>query len=342
MRQRTLKNVVRATGVGVHTGKKVFITLRPAAPNTGIIFRRIDLDQPVEIPAKVEFIGNTNLATSLARNDVKVVTVEHLLSALSGLCIDNVYIDLTSEEVPIMDGSSAPFVFLIQSAGVEEQSEAKKFIRITRKISIKEGDKWLKLEPYDGFKMDFSIEYNHPAFVESNQKATFDFSTTSYVREISRARTYGFLADYEYIRKNNLAIGASLDNSVVLDEFKVINQDGLRYPDECVRHKILDAMGDLYLLGHTVLGLYSGHKSGHSLNRQLLQKVLQEENSWEVITFADKSQVPSNFFAPYAEEATGWTPRHPGQSCLGGPECNGPAPFISPHLSSRAKRGISN
>ena len=244
--QRTLKNVIRATGVGVHTGKKIYLTLRPAPINSGVIFRRIDLDPVVEIPAAAKYIGDTSLSTCLIREGVKVATVEHLLSALAGVGIDNAYVDLTAPEVPIMDGSSAPFVFLLQSAGIQEQSALKQFIKIKRQVVISDGDKKVSIAPYNGFKVSFSIQFDHPAFNESNQDACLDFSTTSYVKEVSRARTFGFLSDYEYIRKNNLALGASLDNAIVLDGFKVVNQDGLRYTDECVKHKILDVIGDLY------------------------------------------------------------------------------------------------
>ncbi|MCH9770534.1 MAG: UDP-3-O-acyl-N-acetylglucosamine deacetylase [Gammaproteobacteria bacterium] len=292
IKQRTLKNVIRATGIGVHSGEKVYLTLRPAPPNTGVVFCRTDLDPVVQIPARVENIGDTSLSTCLVRDGARVATVEHLLSALSGLGIDNAYIDLTSPELPIMDGSSGPFVFLIQSAGVEEQNAHKKFIRIKRKVCVKDGDKTAQISPYDGFKVDFKIDFDHPIFNEGNKEATLDFSSTSYVKEISRARTFGFLSDYEYIRKNNLALGASLDNAIVIDEFKVLNQDGLRYPDEFVRHKILDVVGDLYLLGHSVIGQFKGYKSGHALNSKLLNAILAAENAWEIATFDDPEELP--------------------------------------------------
>lgn len=295
VRQRTLKNIVRATGVGVHSGDKVFITLRPAASNTGIVFRRTDLDPVVEIPASVEYISDTSLCTVLSKDGVRIATVEHLLSALAGLGIDNLYVDLTSPELPIMDGSAGPFIFLIQSAGIQEQSAAKKFIRIKRKIKVKDGDKFAAIEPFDGFKVNFSVDFAHPWFNRDNQKASFDFSSTSYVKEVARARTFGFLSDYEYIRKNNLALGASLDNAVVLDEFKIINQDGVRYNDEPVKHKILDVIGDLYLLGHSVIGEFTGHKSGHGLNSQLLNKLLQNQDAWEIVTFKDKKELPITY-----------------------------------------------
>lgn len=298
-KQRTLKNIIRATGIGVHTGEKVFITLRPAAPNTGIIFRRTDLDPCIDIPAKVEYIGDTTLSTCLSKDGARVATVEHLLSALSGTGIDNLYVDINSPEVPIMDGSAAPFVFLIKSAGIIEQNVPKKFIRIKRKVTVKneDGDKEVVIAPYNGFKVNFSIEFNHPAFDANNQTAEFSFNSSSYAKEVSRARTFGFLSEYEYIRKNKLALGASLDNAVVLDEFKVMNQDGLRYSDECVKHKILDVIGDLYLLGHSVLGEFSGVKSGHSLNSQLLKKLLTQKNAWELVTFEDVAKVPYSFIS---------------------------------------------
>lgn len=295
IKQRTLKNVVRATGVGVHTGEKVYLTLRPAPSNTGIIFYRTDLNPIVEIPATVNHIGDTSLSTCLAKDDVRVATVEHLLSALAGVGIDNLYIDLTSPELPIMDGSAGPFVFLIQSAGIEEQNAAKEFIRIKKRIKVEDGEKSVMIEPYNGFKISFSIDFDHPLFNEQNQNATLDFSSTSYVKEVSRARTFGFLSDYEFIRKNNLALGASLDNAIVLDEYKILNQDGLRYSDEFVKHKILDVIGDLYLLGYGLIGAFHGVKSGHTLNSSLLKKLLAQKEVWEIITFKDFSELPFAF-----------------------------------------------
>ncbi len=293
--QRTLKNVIRATGVGVHTGKKIYLTLRPAPENVGVVFRRVDLDPIVEIPASAEYIGDTSLSTCLIKDGVRVATVEHLLSAIAGVGIDNAYVDLTAQEVPIMDGSSAPFVFLLQSAGIQEQSALKQFIKIKRRIKVVDGEKKVSISPYSGFKVSFAIKFDHPAFNNENQEASLDFSTTSYVKEVSRARTFGFLSDYEYIRKNNLAKGASLDNAIVLDGFKVVNQDGLRYSDECVKHKILDVVGDLYLLGHPVIGAFEGYKSGHEMNRQLLVKLLQEKDAWELVSFPEKNAVPISF-----------------------------------------------
>ncbi len=294
-KQRTLKNVVRATGVGVHTGEKVYLTLRPAAPNTGIVFRRVDLDPIVDIPASVEYIGDTSLCTCLSKDGVRVGTVEHLLSALSGFGIDNLYIDVTASEVPIMDGSAGPFVFLIKSAGIEEQNAPKKYIRIKKRVEVVDGDKSVMVEPYDGFRVNFKIDFDHPVFKDGNQGATLDFSSTSYVKEVSRARTFGFLSEYEYIRKQNLALGASLDNAIVVDEFKILNEDGLRYPDEFVKHKILDVVGDLYLLGHSLIGSFTGCKSGHSMNSRLLVSLLQQQDAWEVITFEDTEKFPISF-----------------------------------------------
>lgn len=296
VKQRTLKNVVRATGVGVHSGDKVFLTLRPAAANTGIVFRRVDLDPVVEIPANVNYVGDTSLCTALVRDSVRVATVEHLMSALAGLGIDNLYVDLTSPELPIMDGSASPFIFLIQSAGIQEQAAAKQFIRIKKTIKVKDGDKFAMVKPYEGFKVNFSIDFDHPVFNSENRIASFDFCSTSYVKEVARARTFGFLSDYEYIRKHNLALGASLDNAVVLDEFKIVNQDGLRYNDEPVKHKILDAIGDLYLLGHSMIGEFTGHKSGHALNNLLLHKLLENQEAWELVTYKTPEELPIAYF----------------------------------------------
>jgi len=293
--------MIRATGVGVHTGEKVYLTLCPAPPNTGVVFCRTDLDPVVEIPARAEFIGDTSLSTCLVKDGVRIATVEHILSALAGLGIDNVYVNVTAPELPIMDGSAGPFVFLIQSAGVKEQNALKKFIRIKKKVEVVSDDKVARIEPYNGFKVSFSIDFAHPLFDDSNQKATLDFSSTSYVKEVSRARTFGFLSDYEYIRKNNLALGASLDNAIVLDEYKILNEDGLRYPDEFVKHKILDVVGDLYLLGNGLIGAFTGHKSGHALNNQLLNKILASEDAYEIVTYDDPAQSPISFSAALAE-----------------------------------------
>ncbi len=298
IRQRTLKNVIRATGVGLHTGEKVYLTLRPAAADTGIIFRRVDLDEPVEIPAIPENVGDTTLSTTLIKDGVRISTVEHLLSAMAGLGIDNAYVDLNAAEVPIMDGSAGPFVFLIQSAGIEEQNAPKRFIRITKPVKVEDGDKWVRFEPFDGFKVAFTIDFDHPAFKEGSQVAEVDFSTTSFVREVSRARTFGFMNQIEQLRANNLALGGSLDNAVVVDDYRVLNEDGLRYVDEFVKHKILDSIGDLYLLGHSLIGAFSGHKSGHALNNELLRTLLAQEDSWEEVTFEDESTAPISFAQP--------------------------------------------
>lgn len=292
IRQRTLKNLIKATGVGLHTGEKVYLTLRPAAPNTGIVFRRVDLPEPVTIYATPQNVGETLLSTTLVQGDVKVSTVEHLLSALAGLGIDNAYIDVSAPEVPIMDGSAGPFVFLIQSAGVEEQNAPKRFIRIKRPIKVEDGDKWASFEPYEGFKVTFTIDFDHPAFRDGTQTASIDFSSTSFVKEVSRARTFGFMRDIEALRKRRLALGGSMDNAIVVDNYRVLNEDGLRYADEFVKHKILDAIGDLYLLGHSLIGSFTGYKSGHGLNNQLLRELLKDEDAWESVTFTQEQTLP--------------------------------------------------
>jgi UDP-3-O-[3-hydroxymyristoyl] N-acetylglucosamine deacetylase len=295
IKQRTLKNVIRATGVGLHTGKKVYLTLRPALANTGIVFRRVDLDPPVEIPARAENVGDTQLSTSLGKGDVRISTVEHLLSALAGLGIDNAYVDVSAPEVPIMDGSAGPFVFLIQSAGIEEQNAAKEFIRIRKTLMVEDGDKWARFEPFDGFKVAFAIEFDHPFFKSSHKFAEVDFSTTSFVKEVSRARTFGFMREVELLREQNLALGGSLHNAVVVDDYRILNEDGLRYEDDFVKHKILDAIGDLYLLGHSLIGAFRGNKSGHALNNRLLRMLLADSSAWERVTFSDERQVPISF-----------------------------------------------
>jgi UDP-3-O-[3-hydroxymyristoyl] N-acetylglucosamine deacetylase len=299
IKQRTLKNVIRATGVGLHSGEKVFMTLRPAAVNTGIVFRRIDLPSPVEIKAQAHLVGQTQLCTVLVdENGIKIQTTEHLLSAFSGLGIDNAYVDLSSEEVPIMDGSAGPFVFLIQSAGIEEQNADKRFIRIIKTIQVNDGDKWARFEPYDGFKVGFTIDFKHPAFKKSMANAEIDFSTTSFVKEVSRARTFGFMKDIEYMRDRNLALGGSLDNAIVLDDYRVINEDGLRYEDEFVKHKILDAIGDLYLMGRSIIGAYVAYKSGHGLNNLLLRALIADPTAWEEISFEDDVVAPISYASP--------------------------------------------
>ncbi|MBK8959161.1 MAG: UDP-3-O-acyl-N-acetylglucosamine deacetylase [Proteobacteria bacterium] len=298
IKQRTLKNVIRATGVGLHTGRKVFLTLRPAPPDTGIVFRRDDLKPSVEIVARAENVGDTSLSTSLVRDNVRISTVEHLLSAFAGLGIDNAYVDLSAAEVPIMDGSAGPFVFLIQSAGFEEQSKPKKYMRIKRQISVRDGDKWARFEPFDGFKVSFAIEFDHPFFHQRSKHAEIDFSTTSFVKEVARARTFGFMKDVEILREQNLALGGSLDNAVVVDDYRVLNEDGLRYEDEFVKHKILDAIGDLYLLGHSLIGAFHGYKSGHELNNRLLRKILATEDAFELVSFEGEENAPFSFMQP--------------------------------------------
>ncbi len=298
IKQRTLKNVIRATGVGIHSGEKVFMTLRPAAIDTGIVFRRVDLQQPVEILARAEHVGDTSLSTTLTRGDVRIMTVEHLLSALAGLGIDNAYVDLSAPEVPIMDGSAGPYVFLVQSAGIEEQNAAKRFIRIKKPVRVEDGDKWARFEPFDGFKVGFTIDFNHPIFTRSRSSAEIDFSTTSFVKEVSRARTFGFMKDIEMLRDRKLVLGGSMDNAIVLDDYRVLNEDGLRYEDEFVKHKILDAIGDLYLLGHSLIGAFYGYKSGHQLNNQLLRTLLADREAWEEVTFDDPAMAPISYAHP--------------------------------------------
>lgn len=295
IKQRTLKNVIRATGVGLHTGEKVYLTLRPAAVDSGIVFRRTDLSQPVEIRACPENVSDTRLSTTIECNGVRVSTVEHLMSAFAGMGIDNAYVDLTAPEVPIMDGSAGPFVFLIQSAGIVEQSAPKRFMRIKRRMKLADGDKWAAFEPFEGFKVSFAIDFNHPTFRNSTQQAAVDFSTTSFVKEVSRARTFGFMADLESLRQSGLARGGGVDNAIVLDDFRILNEDGLRYEDEFVKHKVLDAIGDLYLLGHPLIGAFSAYKSGHSLNNRLLRRLVGHTDAWELVTYTDNEEAPISF-----------------------------------------------
>ena len=293
IKQRTIKNIIRATGVGLHTGEKVYLTLRPAAPNTGVVFRRVDLAQPVDIKADPYRVGDTRLSSCLERDGVRVSTVEHLMSAIAGLGIDNLYVDVSAAEVPIMDGSAGPFVFLLQSAGVEEQSAAKRFIRIRKAVAVTDGDKSARFEPHNGFKIEFSIDFDHPVFENSAKSVCVDFATTSYIKEVSRARTFGFMHEVEWMRGQGLALGGSLDNAIVLDEYRVLNNDGLRYDDEFVKHKVLDAIGDLYLLGHPVIGAFIAHKSGHALNNLLLRRLLEEKEAWEYVSFDRPEDVPA-------------------------------------------------
>ena len=303
IRQRTLKNVIRATGVGLHTGDKVYLTLRPAPVDTGIVFRRVDLAEPVDILACPENVANTSFCTTLGRDGVNVSTVEHLLSAMAGLGVDNAYVDISAPEVPIMDGSAGPFVFLIQSAGIEEQNAPKQYIRIKRAIQVEDGDKWARFEPFEGFKVSFAIEFNHPVFRECTSEASVDFSTTSFVKEVSRARTFGFMRDLERLRENNLARGGTLDNAIVVDDYRIVNEDGLRYEDEFVKHKILDAIGDLYLLGHSLIGAFSGYKSGHALNNRLLRTLLADESAFEMVTYDESVDVPIIYMQPVSAGA---------------------------------------
>ncbi|HXE77966.1 MAG TPA: UDP-3-O-acyl-N-acetylglucosamine deacetylase [Rhodanobacter sp.] len=301
IKQRTLRNVIRATGVGLHTGDKVYMTLRPAAPNTGIVFRRTDLEPPVDIYARQDNVGDTRLSTTLVNGEARVATVEHLLSAMAGLGIDNAYVDLSAPEVPIMDGSAGPFVFLLQSAGIEEQNAAKRFIRIRKPIRVEDGDKWASFAPFEGFKVGFSIDFNHPIISKRTSHSEIDFSTTSYVKEVSRARTFGFMRDIEVLREANLALGGSMDNAVVLDDYRVLNEDGLRYEDEFVKHKILDAIGDLYLLGHSLIGAYHAHKSGHELNNKLLRTLVADTSAWEEVSYQDDPAVSPISYAHPAQ-----------------------------------------
>jgi UDP-3-O-[3-hydroxymyristoyl] N-acetylglucosamine deacetylase len=295
IKQRTLKNTIRATGVGLHSGDKVYLTLHPAEPDSGIRFRRVDLESPVIIDATPENVGETMLSTTLVKGGVKVATIEHLLSAFAGLGIDNAIVDVSAAEVPIMDGSAGPFVFLLQSAGVVEQNYPKQYIRIKEEIRVEDNDKWASFHPFGGFKVTFTIDFDHPAFSDHLKTSVMDFSSTTFVKEVSRARTFGFMKDIEFLRENNLALGGSLDNAIVVDDDKVLNEDGLRYADEFVKHKILDAIGDLYLLGHSLIGEYRGFKSGHALNNKLLLALLQRPDAWEKVSFAKDEDAPITF-----------------------------------------------
>jgi UDP-3-O-[3-hydroxymyristoyl] N-acetylglucosamine deacetylase len=298
LRQRTLKTAIRATGVGLHTGEKVYMTLRPAAENSGITFRRVDLEPPVDVPADPRLVGETMLGTTLIQEGVKVATVEHLMSALAGLGIDNVHVDLSAPEVPIMDGSAGPFIFLLQSAGIEEQQAEKKFIRIKRKIRVEDDEKWAEFVPFNGFKVNFEVYFNHPVFNQLKQDASIDFSSTSFLKEVSRARTFCFLRDVEALRERNLTLGGSMDNAIVLDDYRILNEDGLRYANEFVIHKILDAIGDIYLLGHGIIGEFNAYKSGHDLNNKLLRALLDEESAWDEVSFKDPQKAPISYATP--------------------------------------------
>ena len=298
IKQRTLKNIIRATGVGLHTGQKVYLTLRPAPVDTGIVFSRVDLNPVVSIPALAQNVGETTLSSTLMKGDVRISTVEHLMSAMSGLGIDNAYVDVSAPEVPIMDGSAGPFVFLIQSAGIEEQDAAKKYIRITKELSVSHGDKQVSLKPFNGFKVAYTLLYDHPVHRKYTKHACIDFSSTSFVKEVSRARTFGFMHEFEELRTRNLALGASMDNAIAVGDSRVLNEDGLRYEDEFVKHKILDSIGDLYLLGKTLIGEFSGYKSGHALNNALLRKLLASQDCWEIVTFDQESEAPISYMSP--------------------------------------------
>ena len=298
MKQRTLKTAIRATGVGLHTGRKVFMTLRPAAENTGIVFRRVDLDPPVHIKADAFSVGETMLGTTLVQDGVKVATIEHLMAAFAGLGVDNAWVDLSAAEVPSMDGSAAPFVFLLQSAGIAEQNATKKFIRVRKTVRVEEGDKSAEIKPFPGLKINFRIEFDHPVFRRHSQMATVDFSSTAFLKEISRARTFGFARDIEMLRTRQLTLGGSMDNAIVLDEFRILNEDGLRFEDEFVKHKILDAVGDTYLLGHCLMGELTAVKSGHALNNKLLRALHADASAWEMVSFDEQRAAPIFYPVP--------------------------------------------
>lgn len=299
IRQRTLKSIVQMTGVGLHSGRKVTLTLRPAAANTGVIYRRTDLNPPVDFPADPESVRDTMLCTALVNDQgVRISTVEHLNAALAGMGIDNVVIEVDAPEIPIMDGSASPFVYLLQSAGIEELNTAKKFIRIKKPVRIEDGDKWAEIRPYNGFRLDFTIDFNHPAIESDDQRLVFDFSSQSFIKDISRARTFGFMRDIEYLQSQNLCLGGSFDCAIVLDDYRILNEDGLRFDNEFVTHKVLDAVGDLYMSGHSILGELCAYKSGHALNNQLLRAVLADQEAWEWTTIEDEQESPVAFMQP--------------------------------------------
>ncbi|OZI15368.1 UDP-3-O-[3-hydroxymyristoyl] N-acetylglucosamine deacetylase [Sodalis-like symbiont of Philaenus spumarius] len=299
IKQRTLKRIVQATGVGLHTGKKVTLTLRPAPANTGVIYRRTDLNPPVDFPADAKSVRDTMLCTCLvSEHDVRISTVEHLNAALAGLGIDNIIVEVDAPEIPIMDGSASPFVYLLLDAGIEELNSAKKFLRLKQAMRVEDGDKWVELAPYNGFTLDFTIDFKHPAIDASSQRYFLNFSAESFVRQISRARTFGFMRDIEYLQSRGLALGGSLDCAIVVDDYQVLNEDGLRFEDEFVRHKMLDAIGDLFMCGHNIIGAFTAFKSGHAMNNQLLQAVLARQEAWELVTFEDEAELPLAFTAP--------------------------------------------
>lgn len=303
LKQRTLKSLIRATGVGLHSGVKVGIVMRPAAPDTGVVFRRVDLDPPVDLKADPFAVVDTRLASCLEKGGAKIATVEHLMSALAGLGIDNLYVDVDAAELPIMDGSAAPFVYLLQSAGIEEQNAPKRFLRVRKAVEVRDGDKWARLDPHDGFSLSFSIVFNHPAVAQSGTSAQIDFAENSYTREVARARTFGFMQDVEFMRDQGLALGGSLENAIVMDEYRVLNDDGLRYSDEFAKHKLLDAIGDLYLAGHPLLAAFSAHKSGHALNNTLLRALLADASAWEIVTFEHPEATPAGIARLYPQLA---------------------------------------
>ena len=306
LQQRTIKTITRAVGMGLHSGQRVEMTLRPAQPDTGIVFRRVDLPEPVDMPINAQAIVDTRMASTIGAGNAKVHTIEHLMSALCGLGIDNLYVDITAEEVPILDGSSSSFMFLLQSAGIELQNAAKKFIRIKRPVEVREGEgknlKWARFEPYHGYKLKFDIDFSHPAVDSTGQSFEFDMGEGNYMRDIARARTFGFTKDVEMLRTNGLALGGGLDNAIVMDDYKVLNSDGLRYDDEFVKHKILDAIGDLFVIGHPILGAYSAFRSGHGMNNQLIRAVMADEANYEYVTFDNERKAPSGF----AQTALAW------------------------------------
>ena len=295
LKQRTLKNTIKTTGVGLHTGARVEIVLRPAAAETGIVFHRVDLDQPVSLPADAANVGDTRLSSTLKRDGASILTVEHLMSALAGLGIDNLHVDVAGPEIPIMDGSAGPFVFLLQSAGIVEQESPKRYLRILSPVEVREGDKWARFDPFNGFKLDFTIDFPHPMFGSENRSVVIDFAEHSYVKEVARARTFGFMQEVEAMRAAGLGLGGSLQNAIVLDEYRVLNSEGLRYDNEFVKHKVLDAIGDLYLLGHPLIGQYTAFKSGHALNNQLARALLARADAFEIVTFTDEKTVPTAF-----------------------------------------------
>jgi UDP-3-O-[3-hydroxymyristoyl] N-acetylglucosamine deacetylase len=306
LQQRTLKTLTHAVGVGLHSGQRVELTLRPAQPDTGIVFRRVDLPEPVDIVVSAEAVTDTRLASTLSKGSAKVHTVEHLMSACAGLGVDNMYVDINGDEMPILDGSAASFVFLLQSAGIVLQNAPRRFIRVTRPVEVREGqgaqEKWARLEPYHGYKLSFEIDFDHPAVDLTGQRVCFDMSTDNYAKDIARARTFGFTKDVEMMRANGLALGGGLDNAIVMDDYKVLNSDGLRYDDEFVKHKILDAMGDLYLIGKPLLASYSAFRSGHALNNKLLRELLLHTDAWEIVSFANEKLAPRGF----AQLAPAW------------------------------------